>query len=688
MHRSHRRVAPAIRALCIASTLPALSGYASAETAVDDGGVVLGPLTVTATKTDLDISVLPDSASVLERSDIRTRQPQDLGDLLQDLPNVDIGGGPRGIGQTVTIRGLSDERILFLLDGARQNFARAHSARVFVEPDLLRRVEVLRGPASVLWGSGALGGVVALETVDAADLLKPDQDLGARVKAGYQDVNGQWMGGAAVYGRAGGQFDYLLDLAYRDGGDIRLGDGSDLDNSAYQRLSGLAKGSWSPDGINRFSASYMGLDEDGEVPSNPQTAGSDDSLVDRTTRQDNLTLRYRYDDPDNALLNPSVVLYRNKTDIEEDLVSRPRSDSTELITTGFDLRNTMRFGTGSSVAQVLTYGVEYYKDEVTARRDGAPRESFPDGSQQIFSAYLQDEITLGRRLTLVPGIRWDNYRGEAQRLDADDNEDSAWSIKLGASYKVTDWMALLASYNEAFRAPSISELFISGVHFSCGRGCQNLFVPNPNLKPEKAHNKEIGISLFKDGLLTPGDAGRFRASFFRNDVSDFIDRSVLFTFRPVPGNPGPGGVSTSDNVSDARLEGFEIEALYDAPRWFAGLAYARTRGEDEDTGDPLSSVQPDAWIAQAGLRFPAQGIRLGWRGRFVDAQDRVPPGGEESDSYDVQDIWLSWDPVGSPLAGLGVDVGVDNLFDADYTPYLSALQAPGRNIKVSVSYRF
>ncbi len=674
--------------LALTLTLSSLSAAFVASPAIGAPiEIELDPVTVTATKTSRPLDEVPESASVVDRAEIDQRQPQNLGDLLEDLPNVAVGGGPRGIGQAVTIRGLSDDRILFLLDGARQNFAGAHNARVFVEPDLLRRIEVIRGPASALWGSGAIGGVIALETVDASDLLGPGQNLGARARAGYQGVNGQWMGGAAVYGRINDQLDLLVDLTYREAGDTRLGDGEDLENSGFDRTSGLAKGTWSVDGVNWFSASYLGFSEDGEVPSNAQTEAAPENLVDRTTRQDNLNFRYWHDDADTPYFNPSLLLYRNLTRIDEERKQDGRSDETELTTIGLDLRNTMRLGLGSNIDQIISYGLEYYEDSANAERDGAPRSSAPDGSQQVMSAYLQDEILVGERLSLIPGIRFDDYSSKLDQGSSETNEDSAWSTKIGANLRVTDWLSLQASYNEAFRAPSPAELFVSGVHFTCGRGCQNLFVPNPDLKPEKAHNKEIGLRLSQQDLLADGDRAGFRAAFFRNDVRDFIDREVIFTFRPVPGNPGPGGVTTQENVTDARLEGFEVEAIYDAPRWFAGLAYAQTRGDNETTDEPLASIQPDEWIARLGLRFPTQGLEIGARGRFIAAQDRVPEGIEPSDSYNLYDIWLTWRPT-ERLAGLSLDLGVDNLLDEDYTPYLSVLQGPGRNIKATVSYNF
>ncbi|GAB0149398.1 TonB-dependent hemoglobin/transferrin/lactoferrin family receptor [Marichromatium sp. PS1] len=644
----------------------------------------LPTISVVATGTERAVDTLPESVSVVERDQLERNQPSTVGEVLETLPNVALGGGPRPAGQQLTIRGIGDSRLLYLIDGVRQNFSRSHSARIFVEPELLERVEVLRGPASALWGSGAIGGVVALQTREAADLLRPGQRIGGLVKTGYQDVNDEWLGAAAVYGAPTDGLDYLLNLSYREAGDVALGNGEDLDHSGYERLSGLGKLNWTPDGVNHFGLSLMGGALSGEVPSNAQIAATAEDLLDRDIQQTNLALRYRHASPDQPWFNPSLTLYRNLTDIDETRLHDGREDETEIETLGGDLRNQMHFSGEGALAQLVSYGLEWHRDSVEARRDGAPRTSYPDGEGEVLGLFLQDEIMIGERWTLIPGVRWDRYTRESDDATLEDHDDSAFSAKLGVDIAVTDWLSLQASYNEAFRAPGVSELYVSGTHFSCGRGCQNLFVPNPDLEPEKAHNKEIGIRLHRDDLFAPGDHARFQARAFRNDVDDFIDQIVQFVFYPVPGNPQRGGVTSFRNVDSARLEGFELEAGYDAGRWFANAFFARTRGEDKTSGEPLSSVQPDTWQFETGLRLPEQRVELGWRARFVAEQDRVPVDGTPADAYQLHDLWLTW----RPHRDLTLDLGIDNLFDEDYLPYLSALEGPGRNLKATLSYRF
>ena len=662
---------------------------AQAEQGQDSFGYrMLEGVTVTATKTARDPFEVAESVSIVDQDRIEAAQASDLADLLEDLPNVDVAGGPRSIGQRVVIRGLSDDRILFVIDGARQNYDRAHDSRIFLDPDLFKQVEVLRGPASALWGSGALGGVVSFTTKDAADFLEPGQTFGARIKAGYQGVNAQQHVSAAVYGRADDRLDYLLGLSYRNADDTELGDGSTLEHSAFDSLAGLAKLTWKPAPFHSLTGSLQTFDYDGEVPSNAQTAGADDELLDRAIEQRNFTLRYGYDNPDDTHLRPTVVLYHNLTGIDEKRLTDGRRDQTDFTTTGLDARNSSSFGQGGGFRQTLTYGFDYYRDEASATRDGKPRDSYPDAEATVFSFYAQDEITVGERWTITPGLRWDRYRSESADSTIDDQEASELSKKLGVGFRVTSWFSLHTAYTEAFRAPDLTELFVSGTHFTCGPGCANLFVPNPNLKPEKAHNKEISARLRRDDLFMPGDQGRFRATYFRNDVDDFIDSIVIFSPRPMPGNPGPGGIATSQNVRDAELDGFELELAYDAPDGYAGLAYSQTRGDNADTDEPLSDIPADAWVVRAGLRFPAQQLTVGWRTQIVADQNRIPEGGEPTDGYTVHDLSLNWIPHQGSLKGLRFDAGIANLTDVDYRQHLSVLKAPGRNVKVALSYLF
>ncbi len=680
---SGRRIA-AVSCILLMSQNDAVSAN---DTVTSPEYSALQGVTVTATRTKRDVFDVAESVTVIDDVQIEAKQATDLADVVENSPNVNISGGSRAGGQHINVRGLSDQRLLYLMDGARQNFNNGHNSRVYLDPELLKQVEIVRGPTT-LWGSGALGGVIALTSKDAVDLLKPGENWGAKIKGGFQGVNDQWHSNASIFGLISDNFDYLLDFSFRNANDTRLGDDNNLQNSGFESYAGLAKFTWTPDAFNTLGFSAQTFDQNAQVPSNPQVDVSREfPLVNRDTRTRNFTWRYNYENPDHPFIQPSLLVYYNTTELEDNRTVTPRKDETSLDTVGISVKNTMQWDYSERVSQTITYGLDYYHDEAEGKRNGQPRASFPGAQSDVIGLYLQDEIKLWNRLTLTPGIRWDSFENQADDSSiAKQNKDSV-SYKIGLNFDATDWLSFHASYNEAFRAPSLDELFVSGTHFTCGPDCANLFVPNPGLKPEKAHNEEIGFRLHKNQLFMNEDKARFRFSYFHNEVDNFIDTLVNFTFAPVPGNPGLGGTTSNKNVADALLKGFEFELNYDLPYGYTGVSYAQTRGADQTNGEALSNIPADRWVLQAGLRYPQWGLSMGWRSSLVEAQNKIPTGGTPTAGYAIHDLSMAWRPIGK-MRDLKVDFGIDNITDKDYRKHLSVLKEPGRNYKVSVSWQF
>jgi len=181
-----------------------------ASSAADGGqgggtGWQLDAISVTATRNPIESFDYPGMVTVIGREAIEDRQPSTPDDVLGTIPNVEFTGGPRRTGEVPSIRGFSGPDVVITVDGARQNFLSGHDGRFFIDPALLREAEVLRGPGSSLYGSGATGGVIALRTLRAEDLLAPGDTAGVRLRAGYQDVNEEWHSGVTAYGRAARQ---------------------------------------------------------------------------------------------------------------------------------------------------------------------------------------------------------------------------------------------------------------------------------------------------------------------------------------------------------------------------------------------------------------------------------------------------------------------------------------------------
>jgi hemoglobin/transferrin/lactoferrin receptor protein len=187
MARQSRRILMASTALCLGWALAAQAQQtgAEAETGAPDTIRLPDILIFGAARDERALLDTPNAASVVGEEAIRRRQPSTYADLLDDVPGVTIEGGPRGVSQEVNIRGFQDEQVVLRFDGGRQNFNLAHRGRFFTDPMILKQVEVLCGGASTLFGSGALGGVVFVDTKDARDVIEPGKTVGGEVSTGF-----------------------------------------------------------------------------------------------------------------------------------------------------------------------------------------------------------------------------------------------------------------------------------------------------------------------------------------------------------------------------------------------------------------------------------------------------------------------------------------------------------------------
>ncbi|MFM2043510.1 MAG: hypothetical protein RLY86_2086 [Pseudomonadota bacterium] len=656
---------------------PALAQGTAAATAAETVEQVaqLEVITITATRTPRPAIEVPAAISVVGLEEIERAQAQSLDDLLRHVPSVELSGGPRTTAEQPSIRGLGDERIVLRLDGARQNFQAGHKGRAFLDPSLLRQVDVLRGPASALYGSGAVGGVIALTTKDAGDFLKDGDSMGGRARLSWADNGEELVGSLTGYARPSDTIGLLASLTRRDSGDVETGSGLTIPFSGDDLWSGLVKADWAPATGHRLRLSWQGYRNDQLLPSAPDTTDTS-IVVDRVSRQDTGTLGYE------GVSGPWIDLrgtaYWSRTDLDEDRVGQVREDDTVLETLGIDLANTSRFDAGPA-AFALTYGVEAYRDSQEGRRNGAARPQFPDAQSDVLGLFIQAETVIAERFTITPALRWDRFdqSAEGQR----DRSDKELSPSLRAAVEAAEWLTVFAGYAEAFRSPSLTELYNTGLHFPgvCpipGRPCvvpNNFFVPNPDLRAEQAATWEAGVNLSFRDLAQPGDRLLAKAAVFRNDVDDFIEQAVLI----------PQGQTTRRNVQEARIEGIELEAGYDSDTWFAGLSASLLRGEDRNTGADLDSIPADRLTLTIGRALPDLDLSGGWRATFTADQDRVNAD-TATPGYVTHDIFVVW----TPVEAVRLDLGVDNLFDKTYRRHLSSIPEKGRTVKLSAAYSF
>ena len=610
--------------------------------------------------------------SVIGREEIELRQAGDLGDLLSGVPGVTAAQGPRPEAFVPNIRGLGEGRVVLRLDGARQNMAIRHRAQTLIDPALLERVEILRGPASSLYGSGATGGVVLFETLDAEGFLDPGQRFGGRASLGYQSNNDAGFGTATLAARSS-EVGLITSVSRRSSDDFEDGDGSTLALTESDVLSGLVKASWRPDDAQRLSLTYLGFVDDSPSLSTADRATGE--VIERSTRQQSTSLRYQLY-PENGWLALDAVLYWSELMLDERPVA-PGQTRTEnsLSTVGLDLANSSRLQTGE-IAHTLTYGIELYRDIQRGLRDGVPAPQFRGSRRETIGLFAQSRAELTERTDLVFGLRHDGIDSNPDEANLIATSFSQTSLQAGVLFDLGQDWAVSASFNEAFRAPALRELFIGGQHFP-----GNFYIPNPDLQPESARNYELGLRFDRAGVISPEDRLRARLSVFRNDIDDFIEQRVRGAGAAAPFT----NTTRFDNVGKARVEGLEAELSWRAGDYRVDLFGARLRGDDRQLGIPLESIPGD----ELGLR-----VERSWRafllgGRLIHTfeQDRVLDGmhrAQPTPSSTLVDLFASW----QATRAVRVNARIDNLTDVTYRRHLTLINQPGRSVKLHASYLF
>lgn len=658
-------------------------------------------ITVLSTKSQQSSYRTPASVTVVTKAEIDQLVPITISDLFYDAPNVLFTGGPRRNGQAPSIRGTGGAGVLILFDGIRQNFLSAHDGRFFIDPNLLKSAEIVRGPASSLYGAGALGGVIAFETLDASDFLG-ESSFGFQAFSNLQSGSDQTTAGFTTAGQSEDQrLGGLLSLSYRETGDISLGDGSTL-IADDEIASGLGKITYAATKDLTLDAQWLRYQGQSIEPNNGQGLTFGD-LVDKDIDSNTFRVGLTYNPEQNKLINLGFVGYRAENNVSESELNSDRSILRSFTTTGFLLNNRALLTQQNSLSATLITGIEYYEDnqagEDSSVIDGT-RGGVPDASGSVFGAFVSAEIdaqsTFGDFL-LTPSIRFDRFQSTDITDSTINNENEEMSLRVAASWQPIDWLLIFGSYGEAFRAPAFNEIFADGLHFEIPLGprvsAPNLFVPNTALLPEDSATAEFGVGFNFNSIILADDRLRFKSTYFTSDVNNLIDLEVNVEFSPSCFNPMipqpcTSGTSRNINTQSAQLEGIELEANYQSDFIYASAAFATITGRDQISNEFVGILTPDRFTLDAGFKLDTAGIRAGYRleinGRFVDVNDPA----EERPGFEILDLYASYSPLQGMLKGLRVDLGIDNVTDATAERVFAGVPDLGRNYKAALSWKW
>lgn len=650
----------------------ALPFMAQAAAVTDDAPTALtsDQMTVVATGNPRSSFEAPMMVTVIDGDSAQAKTAASAADMLRTVPGITISGTGRTNGQDISLRGYDRRGVLTLVDGIRQGTDTGHLNSVFLDPALVKRIEVVRGPSALLYGSGALGGVVSYETVDAADLLQAGANSGYRVFSSAATGDHSFGLGASAFGRTE-DLDGVLSWSSRDRGDIRQSSGEDAPND--ENIGNmLAKGSWKLDQAQTLSGSLRYYNNNAQEPVNPQAVqpGSGNLMTDRSTIQRDAQLSYHINPADNDWLNAGLTTYWSETRINAG-TRETDNQYREQTTKGLKLDNRSRLFADSFASHLFTYGGEYYRQE---QHPGGAATSFPQAKIDFSSGWLQDEITLRDiPASLLLGTRYDNYSGSSDGYD-DVNADK-WSSRAALSVTPVDWLMLFGSYAQAFRAPTMGEMYNDEVHFSFP-GYVNRWVPNPNLRPETNSTREAGFGLRFDNVLMAQDDIEFKASYFDTEAKDYISTEVDFA----------AATTQSYNVPNAKIWGWDMAMKYSSDYFSWNLAYNRTRGKDSDTGEWISSLNPDTVTSIVDVPVGQSAFSVGWVGTFAERSTHISSAYANQPGYAVNDFYLRYKGQ-DRMKGMTTTLVLGNAFDKEYYS-AQGIPQDGINGKVFVSYQW
>jgi hemoglobin/transferrin/lactoferrin receptor protein len=643
---------PLSLAVAVVLAAPAHAAPVLDERATSADGSELETVTVYARRLQ-PVTRVAATVTVIDEQAIRRTLASDVKQLVRYEPGLSVRSDPFRFGlDTFTVRGMTGNRVAVEVDGipSAGGFSIgsfSDSGRSFVDLGFVRRVEVLRGPASSLYGSDAIGGVVAMTTLDPADLLD-GRSTGLRTEAGYGSADDGWHALALGAARLGGTVDAMLGYVHREGRaldsaadvtpDPRDYDADSLIATLVARdLSGGPLTLTAEGGRLRQTTDVVAFQElaGSRFANTVALSGDDSGGRFRVSIAQQLAPATVYDSAD-------WRLYWQGTDTQQDTyeerravpprtpaVAIERGFSLEDRTLGAEFTAVRDFARGR-YRHDLVYGFELAGTRIEERRDGVqtdlatgaststilgetfPLRDFPVSDVTEAGVFLQDEIRLdGGAWTLIPALRVDYYRlsPQADRLYREDNprlpvvglDDWSVSPKLGITRELSDSSSVYLQYSNGFRAPPPED-----VNIGLDLPLVNVrAIPNPDLKPEKSNGYELGLRWNTAGLA-------FTASAYWTDYDDFIESKVNLGRDPDTGVV----LFQSQNVARARIYGAEAAATARldewSPRlagWTARLAAAYAHGEDLERDQPLNSVDPTSGVLS--LRYDATSGRWG-----------------------------------------------------------------------------
>jgi len=645
--------------------------------------------------------------STITADEIRKRPPaRDISEIIRTMPGVNLTGnstsGQRGNNRQIDIRGMGPENTLILIDGkpvTSRNSIRlgwrgerdTRGDTSWVPPEMIERIDVIRGPAAARYGNGAAGGVVNIITKKVNNEWHGSWDTFMNLPE-HKDEGSTKRTNFSLTGPMGGDFSFRLngnlDKTQADAWDINEGHQSER-TEIYQNtlpagregvenkdINGVLRWDFAPMQSLELQAGYSR--QNNLYAGDTQNTNTNDFVKENYGKETNRLYRQNYSLTwnggwDNGITTSTWAQYEHTRNSRkgEGLAGGTEGifNSDKFVDIDLDdvlLHSEINLPVDFVFNQTLTLGTEWNQQRMkdmasnTQTFMGGPLPGVsstnrsPYSQAEIFSLFAEDNIEVTDTTMLTPALRFDHHS------IVGDN----WSPSLNLSQGLWDDFTLKMGIARAYKAPSLYQTNPNYILFSKGQGCYAsasgcYLQGNEDLKAETSINKEIGLEFKRDGWL----AG---ATWFRNDYRDKIEAG----YAPVYTNGSGTDLYKWENVPKAVVEG--LEGTLNVPvsetvNWTNNITYM-LQSKNKETGDRLSII-PEytlnstlSW--QVYQDFSVQST-FTWYGKQQPKKYNYkgqPATGTELNEvspYSILGLSGTWDAT----KYVSFTAGIDNLFD-------------------------
>ncbi|TMY61533.1 TonB-dependent siderophore receptor [Klebsiella pneumoniae] len=676
----------------------------AAETATDDkNSAAEETMVVTAAEQNLQAP----GVSTITADEIRKRPPaRDVSEIIRTMPGVNLTGnstsGQRGNNRQIDIRGMGPENTLILIDGkpvTSRNSVRlgwrgerdTRGDTSWVPPEIIERIEVIRGPAAARYGNGAAGGVVNIITKKTGDEWHGSWNTYMNAPE-HKDEGSTKRTNFSLSGPLGGDFSFRLfgnlDKTQADAWDINQGHQSERtgiyadtlpagrEGVKNKNIDGLVRWEFAPMQSLEFEAGYS---RQGNLyAGDTQNTNSNDLVKENYGKETNRLYRNTYSVTwngawDNGVTTSNWAQYERTRNSRkgEGLAGGTEGIFNSNQFSDIDLSDVMLHSEVSIpfdylVNQNLTLGSEWNQQRMkdnasnTQALSGGEIPAYdstgrsPYSQAEIFSLFAENNMELTDTTMLTPALRFDHHSIVGNN----------WSPSLNLSQGLWDDFTLKMGIARAYKAPSLYQTNPNYILYSKGQGCYAskdgcYLQGNDDLKAETSINKEIGLEFKRDGWL----AG---VTWFRNDYRNKIEAG----YAPVYQNNKGTDLYQWENVPKAVVEG--LEGTLNVPvsetvNWTNNITYM-LQSKNKETGDRLSiipeytlnstlswQVRDDVSLQSTFTWYGKQEPKkYNYKGQPVTGSEK-----NEVSPYSILGLSATWDVT----KYVSLTGGVDNVFD-------------------------